>query len=189
MPVGALTFRLKGGYFAVGSWLVAEVFRLLFGNSDYLGNASGLFIRQARNVDPWLVYYVAVGLLIGMVALVVMTLRSRLGLALMAIRDAEDAAASLGVHVWRVKLLAFVVAAAGTALVASALDGADAVHPAQRGVLDRVVGGGQLHGRGRRPRHGRGPAPRRRGLRRPAAAARQQRRDPPDRPGRRLGGR
>jgi ABC-type branched-subunit amino acid transport system permease subunit len=28
LPVGALTFRLKGGYFAVGSWLVAEVFRL-----------------------------------------------------------------------------------------------------------------------------------------------------------------
>jgi branched-chain amino acid transport system permease protein len=121
VPVGALTFRLKGGYFAVGSWLVAEVFRLLFGNSDYLGNASGMFIRQARSVDPWLIYYVAVALLIGMVALVVVTLRSRLGLALMAIRDAEDAAASLGVHVWRVKLIAFVVAAAGTALAAGLL--------------------------------------------------------------------
>jgi branched-chain amino acid transport system permease protein len=46
-------------------------------------------------------------------------LRSRTGLALMAIRDAEDAAAGLGVHVWRVKLLAFVVAAAGTGLVAA----------------------------------------------------------------------
>ena len=121
VPVGALTFRLKGGYFAVGSWLVAEVFRLLFGNSDYLGNASGMFIRQARSVDPWLVYYVAIGLLIGMMALVVLTLRSRLGLALMAIRDAEDAAASLGVHVWRVKLIAFVVAGAGTALAAALL--------------------------------------------------------------------
>jgi branched-chain amino acid transport system permease protein len=121
VPVGALTFRLKGGYFAVGSWLVAEIFRLLFGNSDYLGNASGMFIRSARTVDPWVVYYVAIGLLIGMVALVVMTLRSRLGLALMAIRDAEDAAASLGVHVWRVKLLAFVVAGAGTALAAALL--------------------------------------------------------------------
>jgi branched-chain amino acid transport system permease protein len=121
VPVGALTFRLKGGYFAVGSWLVSEVFRLLFGNSDYLGNASGMFIRQARSVDPWVVYYVAVGLLVGMVALVVVALRSRLGLALMAIRDAEDAAASLGVHVWRVKLIAFVVAAAGTALAGALL--------------------------------------------------------------------
>jgi branched-chain amino acid transport system permease protein len=119
VPVGALTFRLKGGYFAVGSWVVAEVFRLLFGNWAFVGHASGMFVRPARSVDPWLVYYLAIGLLIGMVALVVIALRSRLGLALMAIRDNEDAAASLGVHVWRVKLLAFVVAGAGTALVAA----------------------------------------------------------------------
>jgi len=119
VPVGALTFRLKGGYFAVGSWLFAEIFRLLFGTWDFVGNASGMYIRPARSVDPWVVYYVAVGLLIGMVVLVVGTLRSREGLALMAIRDAEDAAAGLGVNVWRVKLLAFVVAAAGTGLVAA----------------------------------------------------------------------
>jgi len=119
VPVGALTFRLRGGYFAVGSWLVAEVCRLLFGNWSFVGNASGMFIRPARSVDPWLVYYVAIGLAIAMVALVIGTLRSRTGLALMAIRDAEDAAAGLGVHVWRVKLLAFVVAAAGTGLVAA----------------------------------------------------------------------
>ncbi|HET7499347.1 MAG TPA: branched-chain amino acid ABC transporter permease [Kofleriaceae bacterium] len=121
VPVGALTFRLKGGYFAVGSWVVAELFRLSFGNWAYVGHASGMFIRQARSVDPWVVYYVAIGLLIGMVALVVLVLRSRLGLALMAIRDADDAAASLGVHVWRIKLLAFVVAGAGTGLVAALL--------------------------------------------------------------------
>jgi branched-chain amino acid transport system permease protein len=119
VPVGALTFRLKGGYFAVGSWLVAEVFRLLFSNSAYVGNATGMFIRPARLIDPWLVYYVAIALLIAIVAIVVVTLRSRAGLALMAIRDAEDAAAGLGVHIWRLKLLAFVVAAAGTGVVAA----------------------------------------------------------------------
>jgi branched-chain amino acid transport system permease protein len=121
VPIGAVTFRLKGGYFAVGTWVVAEVFRLLFGTWNFVGNASGMFIRPARSVDPWVIYYVAVGLLIGMVALVVVTLRSRPGLALMAIRDAEDAAASLGVHVWRTKLLVFVIAAAGTALAAALL--------------------------------------------------------------------
>jgi branched-chain amino acid transport system permease protein len=119
VPVGAITFRLRGGYFAVGSWLVAEVFRLAVSNSAYLGGANGMFIRPARVVDPWLVYYVAIGLLIAIIALVVATLRSRAGLALMAIRDAEDAAAGLGVHVWRIKLITFVVAAAGTGLVAA----------------------------------------------------------------------
>jgi branched-chain amino acid transport system permease protein len=119
VPVGALTFRLKGGYFAVGSWLVAEVFRLVFSNSAIVGNATGMFIRPARLVDPWLVYYAAIALFIAIIALVVATLRSRAGLALMAIRDAEDAAAGLGIHIWRLKLVAFVVAAAGTGLVAA----------------------------------------------------------------------
>jgi len=119
VPIGALTFRLKGGYFAVGSWLVAEVFRLLIGNAAYVNAASGMFIRPARTVGPWVIYFVAIGLLLAMVTLVVVTLRSRTGLALMAIRDAEDAAAGLGVNVWRVKLLAFVIAAAGTGLIAA----------------------------------------------------------------------
>jgi len=120
VPIGALTFRLKGGYFAVGSWVVAEVFRLLFGNWEYVGFASGMFIRAARRVDPWAIYFVAVGLAVGSLALVVAMLRSRAGLALMAVRDGEEAAAGLGVDVWRIKLVAFVVAAAGTGL-ASAL--------------------------------------------------------------------
>src|SRR5262249_7920488 len=104
VPIGALTFRLRGGYFAVGSWVVAEVVRLLVGNWEYAGFASGLFIRPARRVDPWLVYAVAVGTVVLLVALVVAMLRSRAGLALQAIRDGEHAAASLGVDVWRVKL-------------------------------------------------------------------------------------
>lgn len=120
VPIGALTFRLRGGYFAVGSWVVAEVFRLLFGNWEYVGFASGMFVRGARGVDRQAVYYVAIGLLIGAVALVVAMLRSRAGLALQAVRDGEEAAAGLGVHVWRVKLAVFAVAAAGTGL-ASAL--------------------------------------------------------------------
>jgi branched-chain amino acid transport system permease protein len=121
VPIGALTFRLKGGYFAVGSWVVAEVARLLVGNWEYAGFASGLFIRQARRVGPWTLYFVAVGTLVVLVAVVVATLRSRAGLALQALRDGEGAAASLGVDVWRVKLLAFVVAAAGTGLAAALL--------------------------------------------------------------------
>jgi len=119
VPIGALTFRLKGGYFAVGSWVVAEVFRLLVGNWEYAGYASGMFIRQARRVDPWVVYYVGIGLAIGAVGLVVGLLRSRAGLALLAVRGGEEAAASLGVNVWRIKLLAFVAAAAGTGLAAA----------------------------------------------------------------------
>ena len=116
VPAFVLTYRLRGGYFAVGSWLVAEMFRLGVGNWAYAGNASGLFVRSARSVDSLVIYYVAILLVAGMIALVVGALGSRLGLALVAIRDDEQAAQSLGVDVWRMKLLVFVVAAAGTAL-------------------------------------------------------------------------
>jgi branched-chain amino acid transport system permease protein len=119
VPIGALTFRLRGGYFAVGSWVVAEVFRLWFGNWEYVGFASGMFIRGARRVDPWAIYYAAIGLAAGAAALVFAILRSRAGLALLAVRDGEEAAAELGVDVWRIKLIAFAVAAAGTGLAAA----------------------------------------------------------------------
>lgn len=119
VPIGALTFRLRGGYFAVGSWVVAEVFRLWFGSWEYVGYASGMFVRSAIRVDPWLIYYAAVGLAAGAAALVVAGLRARAGLALMAVRDGEEAAAGLGVDVWRIKLVAFVVAAAGTGLTSA----------------------------------------------------------------------
>jgi branched-chain amino acid transport system permease protein len=121
IPIAALTFRLKGGYFAVGSWVVAEIFRLLFGNWETVGYASGMFIRPARRVDPWLIYGVAIGLLAASVAAVVWMLRSRPGLALLAIREDEEAAASLGVDTWRAKLWVFVAAAAGTGLAAALL--------------------------------------------------------------------
>jgi branched-chain amino acid transport system permease protein len=121
IPIAALTFRLKGGYFAVGSWVVAEVFRLLFGNWETVGYASGMFIRPARRVDPMVIYWVAIGLLSVSVALVVWMLRSRPGLGLQAIRDDEQAASGLGVDTWRSKLWVFVAAAAGTGLAAALL--------------------------------------------------------------------
>ena len=121
IPIAALTFRLRGGYFAVGTWVVAEVCRLLFGNWETAGYASGMFVRPARRVDPWVIYGVAIGLLAATVAATVWMLRSRPGLALQAIRDDEEAAGGLGVDTWRAKLWVFVAAAAGTGLAAALL--------------------------------------------------------------------
>ena len=35
-PVSLLAFRLQGGYFAIGSWVIAEVFRLSFANLHWV---------------------------------------------------------------------------------------------------------------------------------------------------------
>ena len=42
LPVAALMFRLRGHYFAIGTWIVAEVFRLLASQVSVLGGGSGI---------------------------------------------------------------------------------------------------------------------------------------------------
>lgn len=125
LPAAALLFRLRGGYFSVGTWVIAEVLRLLVSNStEWLRGgygrtlaAAGAMGREAREL---LTYGVALVVGLGVVALVHLLMRSRAGLALTAIRDSETAAASLGVDTTRMKLLVYLLCAFGTA-VAGAL--------------------------------------------------------------------
>src|SRR5690606_5692687 len=42
VPVALLIFRLRGAYFAIGTWVVAEVFRLLASQVQVLGGGSGI---------------------------------------------------------------------------------------------------------------------------------------------------
>ena len=41
LPIAFLIFRLRGAYFAIGTWVVAEVFRLSFAQIQSLGGGSG----------------------------------------------------------------------------------------------------------------------------------------------------
>ena len=124
VPVGWLAFRLQGAYFAIGTWVIAEVFRLLAAQFPALGGGSGISlpvavaksIADSRDGRDMVMYFLALAIAVGSVAAVWLLLRSRWGLALTAIRDSEPAAASLGVDVWRVKFMVYVATAAGTAL-------------------------------------------------------------------------
>lgn len=122
-PAAKLLFRLRGGYYAIGTWVVSEVFYLLIsGSTSWSGGGLGRSLQAARVIQPpalriTLVYVVAVALAIGSIALVYYLMRSRLGLGLTAIRDSESGAASLGVNVNKLKLFVYVVCAAGTAIV------------------------------------------------------------------------
>jgi len=49
VPVAALMFRLRGHYFAIGTWVVAEVFRLLASQISVLGGGSGISLRPASS--------------------------------------------------------------------------------------------------------------------------------------------
>jgi branched-chain amino acid transport system permease protein len=124
IPVAWLVFRLKGPYFAIGTWVVAEVFRLSAAQMSSVGGGSGLSIPVAvmrdlgRKPDrEMLIYFTAFALCVGAILLVYFLLRSRVGLALTAIRDNEVASSSLGVKIGRIKLFVYVAAAAVTTMI------------------------------------------------------------------------
>ena len=120
LPTAALVFRFRGGYFAVGTWAIAEVYRLLVANIPALGRGSGRTLKAvfplARESRELTTYVLA--LAIGVAALVATyaVLRSRYGLGLMAIRDSEHGAETLGVDVFRIKLGVYVGVAFGTGM-------------------------------------------------------------------------
>lgn len=118
IPSAAVLFRLRGAYFAVGTWVVAEVFRLLTANVSAVGGGSGTSITTAvRDIPVWwrdaLTLWGAVVLGVGAIVAGYLVLRSRYGLALQAIRDSEAASGSVGIRVRRMRWLLYVASAAG----------------------------------------------------------------------------
>ena len=121
IPTAAIVFRLRGAYFAIGTWVVAEVFRLLLANTSWLGGGSGVSITSAVKGIPrfWresITLWIAVAIGVGSIVLVYLLLRSRYGLALTAVRDSEPASESLGVQVQRVKWGVYIASAFGCGL-------------------------------------------------------------------------
>ena len=141
IPVSWIVFRLRGPYFAIGTWVVAVVIQLVIGQLGWLGKGTGTAISLDyafgfgdmnavhslfQNLNPdskkifareayrfWMMLVATVLILLAILAVI----RSRIGLALAAIRDNEAAASSLGVNAARLKLMLFVAVGAATALV------------------------------------------------------------------------
>ncbi|HEV8437039.1 MAG TPA: branched-chain amino acid ABC transporter permease [Methylomirabilota bacterium] len=123
--IGYPVFRLRGHYFAIATIAVGEIIQTLVINWDWVGGARGLFVPIKRP-DSFLdfqfheskqtYYYIALGLLVVAVALTWRLERSRAGYYFRAIREDQDAAASLGIPVARYKQRAMALSAALTAL-------------------------------------------------------------------------
>ncbi len=130
VPVSLLVLRLRGGQFAIGTWVVAEVFALLVALDKGLGGGTGISLRGLNVYDPetrrGYTYWLTLAFTVLLIGLLFTLLRSRSGAALQAIRDDEDAAAASGVRVDRLKLLLFVLGsfgcgAAGALILANTL--------------------------------------------------------------------
>ena len=116
-PVTFLLFRLRGGYFAVATWVVANSAMLIIGSIAFFGGGTGHYLPGLTNLsfkvlnhDTYLAaWFVA---LVVVVATYIL-LRSRLGLVLSSVRDNEVASRSSGAKVTSTRRTVFIVAAAG----------------------------------------------------------------------------
>jgi branched-chain amino acid transport system permease protein len=114
LVIGLPTFRLRGPYFAIATIGVSEAVRVVMTNVSMTGGASGYRILETgpfRQLDH---FYISLALAVLAMAASVEVRRSKFGLALLAIREDEDAASDLGVNPFRAKLLAHALAAALT---------------------------------------------------------------------------
>jgi branched-chain amino acid transport system permease protein len=100
-------FRLKGVYFAIGTFVLGEILRILFLNFEAVGGAVGLHLPLPQFFNPLHYYYLSLIIALAIIIIVFMISNSRIGLAFMAIRESEEAAEAFGVNALKYKALAF----------------------------------------------------------------------------------
>jgi ABC-type branched-subunit amino acid transport system permease subunit len=117
LPLWWLLSRLRSGYFAIATWVLAATIVLIIEKFTSIGGGSGMPLPGFAGINPTLLtaYTYWAGLAVTVLALagVYLLLRSRLGLVLTAIRDDEVAARSSGARVGLARMLVFVVAGVG----------------------------------------------------------------------------
>jgi branched-chain amino acid transport system permease protein len=117
LPMWWLVSRLRSGYFAIATWVLAATIMLIVERFSSIGGGTGMPLPGLAGLSPTLLtaYTYWAGLAVTVVALagVYLLLRGRLGLVLTAVRDDEVAASSSGARVGLARLLVFVAAGAG----------------------------------------------------------------------------
>jgi branched-chain amino acid transport system permease protein len=112
-----LLSRLRTGYFAIATWVIASICYLVIIRFPSLGGGTGAALSGMPDIGATLLnaYIYWASLAVAVVALVAVyaVLRGRLGLVLTALRDDETGARSVGARVTRAQLIVFVIAAAG----------------------------------------------------------------------------
>ena len=117
LPLWWLVSRLRTGYFAIATWVLASVIMLVIEQISSVGGGTGEPLPGLTGMDPAVLtaYTYWAALIVAVLAIggVYLLLRSRIGLTLTAIRDDERAARSSGVRVGLARMGVFIAAAAG----------------------------------------------------------------------------
>jgi branched-chain amino acid transport system permease protein len=117
IPLSFVMLRFRGAQFAIGTWVVAEALAIWVSLDNALGAGTGTGLDQLDSYSPTsrehYTYWLTLAFAVLFTGVVFVLLRSRVGASLQAIRDDEDAAASVGVRVVAGKRILFLLAAAG----------------------------------------------------------------------------
>jgi branched-chain amino acid transport system permease protein len=124
LVIGYLGFRfgMKGVYFVLLTIAFAEIGRLILLHLKVFGSFQGLFItpnfsyRNFQFKSNHAYYYIGLGYVIFSLIVVRLIERSKIGRYMVALREDEDAAESLGVNVFKYKMIAICISAFMTSL-------------------------------------------------------------------------
>lgn len=108
-PLGYVMLRLRGPFFAMGMFGLAQTARVTINAIPASGGGSGLFLPAGSDLRAIYLWTLAVA--VGAIALTAWIDRSAFGLRLQALREDEQVAATLGVDVTRAKISAFALSA------------------------------------------------------------------------------
>jgi branched-chain amino acid transport system permease protein len=121
LAVGAVALRLRGAYFAIATIGVNEGFRYLIEGARLWGGSEGIIFTGQLNTafgrdfaNVLATYWADVALFVIAVLAAFLTLvflRSKIGYALTAVREDEDAAKVMGINVTKYKIIAFITSA------------------------------------------------------------------------------
>lgn len=109
IPAGYVMLRLRGPFFALGMFGLAQTARVVFGISEATGGGSGLYLPPGSNLHEIVLWTLALALAAFLVTLWISD--SAFGLRLQALREDEAAAGTLGVDVTAAKIRAFALSA------------------------------------------------------------------------------
>ncbi len=124
LMTGSIVFRLRGHYFGLASIAVAEIVRLSTLNFEFTGGAQGILLSDItlfgidlNSKTPF--YYGMLLVLAASLLINAMLRKSKTGYYLQAIREDQDAAASLGINIAFYKNKALLISAAVTSIAGS----------------------------------------------------------------------
>jgi ABC-type branched-subunit amino acid transport system permease subunit len=117
LPLWWLVSRLRSGYFAIATWVLAATVMLVIEKFSSIGGGTGMPLPGLAGYTPVLLtadtYWAGLAVTVVALTATYLLLRGRVGLVLTAVRDDEVAARSSGARVGLARLLVFVVAGAG----------------------------------------------------------------------------